>query len=129
MREIGAIVGRGSSMRWLRRFFKRQSRQDNATALWIYVACGRCGEAIRVRADRRYDLVSEMRDPGESGPAYTLHKDIVGVRCFQRIAVELAFDHRLQTTERHISGGRWLTDEEYRAATRVSTPPASGRGF
>ena len=25
------------------------------------MACGRCGEAIRVRADRRYDLVSEMR--------------------------------------------------------------------
>ena len=115
-------------MRWLRRFFKRQSRQDNATALWIYVTCGRCGEAIRVRADRRYDLVSEMRDPGESGPAYTLHKDIVGVRCFQRIAVELAFDQRLQTTERHISGGRWLSEEEYRAAPRVSTPPPSGEG-
>ncbi len=115
-------------MRWLSHFFKRQSRQDNATALWIYVACGRCGEAIRVRADRRYDLVSEMRDPGESGPAYTLHKDIIGVRCFQRIAVELAFDHRLHTTERHISGGRWLTEEEYRAATRASTPPPSGEG-
>src|SRR5262249_39537217 len=95
------------------------------TALWIYVACGRCGEAIRVRADRRYDLVSEMRDPGESGPAYTLHKDIVGVRCFQRIAVELAFDQRLQTTERHIRGGRWLTGEEYSAATGASTPAPS----
>ncbi len=115
-------------MRWLMRFFKRQSRQDSATALWIYVACGRCGEAIRVRADRRYDLVSEMRDPGESGPAYTLHKDIVGVRCFQRIVVDVAFDQRLQTVERHISGGRWLTEAEYRAATIVSTPPPSAEG-
>jgi len=115
-------------MRWLRRFFKRPSRRDSATALWIYVVCGRCGEAIRVRVDRRYDLVSEMRDPGESGPAYTLHKDIVGVRCFQRIAVDLAFDHRLQMTERHISGGRWLTEEEYRATTIASTPPPSGKG-
>ena len=115
-------------MRWLRRFFKRPSRQDSATALWIYVVCGRCAEAIRVRVDRRYDLVSEMRDPGESGPAYTLHKDIVGVRCFQRIAVDVAFDQRLQMTERHISGGRWLTEEEYRAATMASTPPSSGEG-
>ncbi len=112
-------------MRWLRRFFKRQSHQDNATALWLYVACGRCGEAIGVRADRRYDLVSEMREPGESAPAYTLHKDIVGVRCFQRIAVDIAFDHRLQTIDRHIRGGQWLTEEEYRAATRVSTPLSS----
>lgn len=115
-------------MRWLRYFFKRQPRQDSAAALWIYVACGRCGEAMRVRADRRYDLASEMRDPGESGPAYTLHKDIVGVRCFQRIAVDLAFDQRLQIIERHISGGRWLNEEEYRAASAASTPPPSREG-
>src|SRR5207249_6683153 len=103
-------------------------RQDNATALWLYVVCGRCGEAIGVRADRRYDLVSEMREPGESGPAYTLHKDIVGVRCFQRIAVDVAFDQRLQITDRRIRGGRWLTEEEYRAATSTSTPAALCRG-
>ena len=113
-------------MRWLQRFFKRPSRQDSATALWIYVACGRCGEVIRVRADRRYDLVSAMRDPGESDPAYTLHKDIVGGRCFQRIAVDVAFDHRLQVTERHVSGGRWLSEEEYQAAAIASPPPPSG---
>jgi hypothetical protein len=115
-------------MRWLRRSFTRPSRQDSATALWIYVVCGRCEEAIRVRVDRRYDLVSEMRDPGESGPAYTLHKDIVGRRCFQRIAVDVAFDQRRQMTERHISGGRWLTEEEYRSTTRASAPPPSGEG-
>ena len=115
-------------MRLLRRFFKRQSHQDSATGLWIYVACERCGEAIRVRADRRYDLVSEMRDPGEAGPSYTLHKDIVGGRCFQRIAVDVAFDQRLQMTERRIRGGRWLSEEEYRAATSASPPPPSGEG-
>ena len=80
-------------------------------AMWIYVACSRCGEAIRVRADRRYDLVSEMRDPGEIGPAYTLHKDIVEGTVLQRIAVDVEFDRRLQVIERRISGGRWLTEE------------------
>ena len=114
-------------MGWLTRLFKRRSRPASTSAVWIYVACGRCGEAIRVRADRRYDLVSEMHDPGEAGPAYTLHKDIVGVRCFQRIAVDVEFDHRLQVIERRISGGRWLTEEEYRATTISSTPPLAGR--
>jgi hypothetical protein len=76
-----------------------------------------------VRTDRRYDLVGEMRDPGEVGPAYTLHKDIVGTRCFQRIAVDLEFDQRLQVMERRVRGGRWLTEEEYRAITTVSHPP------
>jgi hypothetical protein len=106
-------------MRWLTRLFTRRPRAESLSALWIYVACSRCGEAIRVRADRRYDLVSEMRDPGEAGPAYTLHKDIVGSHCFQRIAVDVAFDQRLEIIERRISGGRWLTEEEYRATTNA----------
>jgi hypothetical protein len=109
-------------MRWLMRLFTRRPRSDSLSALWLYVACSRCGEAIRVRADRRYDLVSEMREPGEVGPAYTLHKDIVGTRCFQRMAVDVEFDQRLQIIERRISGGRWLTEEEYQAIT-TSAPP------
>ena len=110
-------------MRWLTRLFTRRPRSESPSPLWIYVACSRCGEAIGVRADRRYDLVSEMRDPGEVGPAYTLHKDIVGTQCFQRIAVDVEFDQRLQVIERRISGGRWLTEEEYRAIIIASSPP------
>ena len=112
-------------MRWLTRLLTRRSRSESPPALWLYVACSRCGETIRVRADRRYDLSSEMRDPGEDGPAYTLHKDIVGTRCFQRIAVDMEFDQRLQVIERRISGGRWLTEEEYQATTIAAHPPPS----
>src|SRR4029450_1545334 len=99
------------------------SSAESPPALWLYVACGRCGEAMRIRTDRRYDLVSEMRDPGEAGPAYTLRKDIVGARCFQRIAVDVEFDQRLQVIERRISGGRWLTEAEYRTTATVFPPP------
>ena len=116
-----AILLRRSAVRWLTRLFRRTSHSEGAAALWMYVQCERCGEAIQVRADRRYDVVSEMREPGEPGPAYTLHKDIVGTRCFQRIAVELAFDHRLQVTEHHVTGGTWLTAAAYQAAV---APPA-----
>src|SRR5690348_16208742 len=104
-------------MRWLARLFGRRSRPAEPAALWLYVRCRRCGETIRVRADRRYDLVSEIRDPGESGPAYTMHKDIVGGRCFQRLAVDLAFDSQLQIIDRRITGGDFLTEAEYLAAT------------
>jgi hypothetical protein len=113
-------------MRWLTRLLTRRARSESPPALWIYVACSRCGEAIRVRADRRYDLVSEMRDPGEVGPAYTLHKDIVGAQCFQRIAVDVQFDQRFQVIERRISGGRWLTEEEYQAQTTSSETSGPG---
>jgi hypothetical protein len=113
-------------MRWLTRLLRRRPSPESPPALWLYVACSRCGEAIRVRADRRYDLVSEMRDPGEVGPAYTLHKDIVGAQCFQRIAVDVAFDQRLQVIERRISGGRWLTEEEYQAHTTPAGSSGTG---
>ena len=104
-------------MRWLKRFFSKGSSQPANTALWLYVQCRRCGEALRIRADRRYDLASEMLDPGEEGPAYTMRKDIVGDRCFQRIAVTLGFDRRLQIISRDIQGGVWLSAEEYQVAT------------
>jgi hypothetical protein len=35
----------------------------------------------------------------------------------------MEFDQRLQVVERRISGGRWLTEEEYRAITIASPPP------
>lgn len=109
-------------MRWLTRLFTRRARQENTAVLWIYVRCGRCGEAIRIRADRRYDMASQMLEAGEPGPAYTMHKDIVGDRCFQRIAVDLAFDHRQQVVDRQISGGTFLTEAEYLEATAPRPP-------
>ncbi|MGQ4808283.1 hypothetical protein NKDENANG_01664 [Candidatus Entotheonellaceae bacterium PAL068K] len=118
-RHLGRLktAWRAKDVRWLTRFFGRRPRQTLDAALWIYVRCRRCGEVIRVRADRRYDLVSEMLDPGEDGPAYTLHKDIVGERCFQRIAVDLALDHRQQVVGQQIAGGEFLTETDYLAAT------------
>ena len=110
-------------MRWLKRLFAPRASPASHGAFWIHVRCQRCREAIRVRVDRRYDLVSEMRDPGEPGPAYTVHKDIVGARCFQRIAVDLAFDTRLEVVERRITGGEWLSEAEYVTATTTSAQP------
>jgi hypothetical protein len=103
-------------MRWFKRLFLSafRSRQADHTALWLYVCCSRCSEAIQVRVDRRYDLASEWRDPGESGPAYTLHKDIVGDRCFQRISVDVGFDTSFKIVEQCIRGGTFLTEETYR---------------
>ncbi len=106
-------------MRWLKRFLSLtfRSRQPSNTALWLYVRCNRCGEAIQVRVDRRYDLASEWRDPGEPGPAYTMHKDIVGESCFQRISVDVGFDAGFKIVEQRIRGGTFLTEDEYRGTT------------
>jgi len=121
-RQVNPCLGRlrppaqrTTIMRWFKRLFLFAfcSRQAANSALWLYVRCSRCGEAIQVRVDRRYDLASEWRDPGEPGPAYTMHKEIVGNACFQRISVDVGFDAGLKIAEQRIRGGEFLTEEAY----------------
>lgn len=108
-------------MRWLRRLFARSPRQAADNALWLHLKCDRCGEVIRVRVDRRYDVASNLLDPGEAGPAYTMHKDVVGDRCFQRISVTLGFDRRMNIVERQVHGGQLQTEAEVETAGGAAT--------
>lgn len=112
-------------MWWLRRLFARSPRQAADNALWLHVRCNRCDEVVRVRIDRRYDVASNLLDPGEEGPAYTVHKDVVGDRCFQRISVTLGFDRRMNVVERQIQGGQLQTEAESEAAGSSQSPPDS----
>ena len=112
-------------MWWLRRLFSRSSRQETDNALWLHVTCDRCGEVIRVRVDRRYDVASNLLDPGETGPAYTMHKDVVGDRCFRRIGVTLGFDRRMNIVESQIRGGRLQTEGPSEADATPQPPQVS----
>ena len=112
-------------MWWLRRLFSRSPRQEADNALWLHVACDRCGEVIRVRVDRRYDVASNLLDPGETGPAYTMHKDVVGDRCFRRIGVTLGFDRRMNIVESQIRGGRLQTEGPSEADATPQPPQVS----
>ena len=93
-------------MWWLRRLFARPRGREADNALWLRVRCDRCGEVIDLRVDRRYDVASNLLDPGEEGPAYTMHKDVVGDRCFRRIGVSLGFDRHMNIVEQNVRGGR-----------------------
>ena len=99
-------------MWWLRRLFSRSPGREADNALWLHVQCDRCDEVIAVRVDRRYDLASNLLDPGEEGPAYTVHKDVVGESCFRRIGVTLGFDRRFNIVEQDIQGGRLQSESE-----------------
>lgn len=80
---------------------------------YIYARCRRCGEALRTRVNLRNDLSAD-----ESG-GYVLHKTLVGGgRCFERIEVTLTFGGSRQVTNREISGGEFITAEDYAAAQR-----------
>ncbi|MBN1814053.1 MAG: hypothetical protein JXA14_19605 [Anaerolineae bacterium] len=80
-----------------------------------YVRCSRCGEKIAVRVNLGNELTPQL-DEGEG--AYYVRKGVLGsgkTRCFQMIEVELYFDHGRQLVSRYISGGEFITKEEFEA--------------
>jgi hypothetical protein len=82
-------------------------------ALLFYVRCDHCGEVIRVRADRRFDLVQEL-DDGLTG--YTLHKEVLGTRCNRLLRMVVRFDRGYTITQQELHGGRFVSPSAYEAA-------------
>jgi hypothetical protein len=95
------------------RFFSPSGREDQA-AYWIYVCCNHCGEKLQTRIDLNHDLSMDFTEAGRT--RYICRKTLVGSeRCFQRVEVVLVFDGQRRISERDISGGEFLDEQEYTA--------------
>jgi len=80
-------------------------------ALWFYFRCGRCGETVRIRVDKRNDLNRE------DGPGtFVLRKDVMDNKCFQLMRAEIWLDGNYQVTTADVSGGEMITAEEWQKA-------------
>ena len=77
--------------------------------IYFYVECGNCGARVKVRADKQHDLQN-------TGSGYEWHKTIVDNRCFRRISTVVQLDTNYNMVSHEISGGRYMTEEEYLAA-------------
>jgi hypothetical protein len=101
-------------------FFKKMASFLSATprgmeTLGLYVRCDKCGEALGARIHLRHDL-SPLYGEGGQDAAYLVRKTLVGSkRCFQPIEVELTFDANRKVIAREITGGQFITEEEYEA--------------
>ena len=102
----------------LRRIFgggKPRERRD-PNALYFYVRCDKCGEKIRLRVDKRYDLMRDYeRGPGDVGSGYVLHRDVMGNKCFEMMHMEVFLDNGHRVLSQDITGGEFITYEEYTA--------------
>ncbi|NLE43263.1 MAG: hypothetical protein GX620_00975 [Chloroflexi bacterium] len=81
-----------------------------------YVRCARCGEAIAIRVDLANELTPTYADEGEGEGAYQARKVALGsgkTRCFQSVEVDLYFDAQRRFVSRYITGGDFITREEY----------------
>ncbi len=98
--------------------------KSDSSAYWLYVQCARCGEALKVRVDRRWDLMQEFGDQDRVS-GYSLHKDIVGSRrCFQVIHVDQDLDASGRVTTQRITDGKFLSQQEYEALAASARAPA-----
>ena len=98
-------------------FFQRLSNllspagQADKYAYWIYVRCNRCGEVIRGRVDLRNELSTEYNDKGNT---FFCRKVLMGEKhCFQKVEVQLTFDKDRKLTDRQITGGEFIGEEEF----------------
>jgi len=84
-------------------------------AIHIYVECERCKARVHVRLDRRHDI--SVREEG----GYYVRKEIMDSKCFRLMAAEITFDAAYRIQSQEVQGGRFISREEYEAAT----PPAA----
>ena len=101
-RIVDALSGSGGARREIR----------DPTGIYLYVKCDRCGAPVRVRADRGHDL---QRDYDSGG--YVLHKEIMDGSCFALMQATVHFDAGYNITEQEVTGGEFITWDEYAALT------------
>jgi len=85
-------------------------------AIHIYVECGRCKSKVHVRLDKRHDL-----SLGEGG-GYFVRKEIMDSKCFRLMTAEIGLDSATRVKTQELQGGRFITKEEYDAASRPDKP-------
>ena len=87
------------------------AEQTDPHGIYFYVQCENCGEKLRLRADKRHDL---MRDY-ESGRLIWV-KEIMDARCFQIMYARVVLDQKYRVQSQAIEGqGRFITEEEFLA--------------
>jgi hypothetical protein len=84
--------------------------------IYVYVKCGTCGAPVKVRADKRHDL---MRDYESGG--YVYRKEVMDGSCFQLFNFTIHFSNAYRVVDREITGGEFITRKEYRALREERT--------
>ncbi len=96
--------------------------QSSRQAFTIYVQDHRCGEPVQGEVNMLNEL-SKGDDNAEFYVRKVLHTT-GKKRCFSQVEVELWFDTRRNFLRHQITGGKWLTADEYTAALeRFNAPP------
>lgn len=95
----------------LRRLVGGEGRPRDPDGIYFYVRCGRCGQKLKVRADRRFDLVQDLDEGG-----YVLHKEMMDGTCFSLMYATVRFDDDKRIILQEVEGGEFISEEEFHQA-------------
>lgn len=105
-----------SFLKKLSSFFSQPS--GDKRSFWLYVQCEKCGEILKGRVDLYNDLSIQYGESG-GGNTYYCRKVFVGSnRCYRPIEVELTFDKNRKLVNEEITGGEFVTEDEYLAVNQ-----------
>ena len=99
-------------MSFLKRLFSGGEPHD-PDAIWLYVKCDYCGQMLKIRVDRRFDLRQDFEQGG-----YKLDKEIMDGTCFSLMMARIRFDGGQRIVSQELEGGTFVTREEYEQAQR-----------
>ena len=105
----------------LKRAFGGGGQTDSG--IYFYLRCARCGDRVRVRVNPAAELQQEF-EGGDQPVGYMVRKMVVDQRCFRPIEVVLRFDAGRRERSREISGGVFISQEEYEGS--AGAPPERG---
>lgn len=94
---------------------RRSNEYVDEKGVYFYVQCDRCGAAVRLRADKDYDLINE-------GSGYVWHKTVVDNKCFRPMPTVVHLNSNFETVSAEITGGHYITEAEF---TALTTKPAT----
>lgn len=94
-------------MELLKRLFGGGEPRDPG-AIWLYVRCDYCGQKMKIRVDRRFDLRPDYERGG-----YRIDKSIMDGTCFSRMMARVCLDAGQKIVEQELEGGTFLTRQEY----------------
>ncbi len=118
MSFLGRLFGRSSG--------RGASSEGDSNASVYYLRCNKCGELIRVRIDRRWDLEQEFDEGGgDAATGYVARKEVMGTKCFQMLRLTVQFDRGYHETGKELRGGAFVGREEYEAAQAAQSAQAA----
>lgn len=104
-------------MKLLDRLFGRPTNPEDV-ALYYFVRGKKCGAVTKVRINKHNDL---SRDDDDN---FLVRKFVVDDTCYGTVELELHFDQNYKEISRSITGGEFITQEEFKKNSEVRSQNA-----